>query len=130
MPAFNTPFSFPAQSGVWLNQSQAFSAAISASPVGSTHYVMVDGVYNVWGTAPFVLFLTDAATDPPAVPATPPGSGNYPGALVGAGQILQFQMDGRFPTNLLAGNPTGIRVFRLTATAGTFYLSEFRTKVF
>lgn len=116
--------------GLSLNRAFAFSNAVSAVRVGSPHYLLQDGLYSFWAQVPAVVFLTDAANDPPAIPAAQVLAPLfYPGALVGAGQLLQFQMDSTTTTDFGAGfiTPTGIRVFRIgVGPAGNFFITRFR----
>lgn len=122
-----------AAEGLNLNESFAFSAALSAAPAGSTHHLLTDGIYTIWADQPFAVFFTNAAIAPTAVPAAQPAAGDFwPGALVPAGSILQFQMDST--TQVQFGGfgplvPTGFRAWQLGAAAGTFYLTEFRMAV-
>ncbi len=131
MTTFSSSVSIDDAQGLYLNQSTAFSAALSAAPAGSTHFVLVDGFYTVWATAPFAIFTTDAAHDPPAVPGTQGTLGSWPGLLAGAGQVALFQMDGNSSVTFTGTPflPTGVRIFQLTATAGVFFLTQFRRKV-
>ncbi len=113
--------------GLYVQASNAFSAALDVAPAGSTHYLLRNGIYNIWATQPFVLFVTNAANDPPALPGTQGADQSYPGAPVSASDIFQFQMDDSF-TVIVNGVPnivpTGIRVWSLGG-AGTFYVVEF-----
>ena len=108
----------------------AFSAPLSAAPAGSTHFTLRNGGYAIWADQPFGLVITDAATDPDPVPSVQ--QQGWPGALVGAGQVLEFLFDDT--TSVLLGSPvgtvvfpTGIRVFRL-GSAGTFYITQFNSR--
>lgn len=115
--------------GLQLNRSFAFTSPVSGARVGSTHHLLQNGIYSFWATCSCVVFVTNAANDPPAVPTAQVLSPLfYPGAIVGAGQILQFQMDNTETTDFGAGfiTPTGIRVFQLNAIAGDFYITRFR----
>lgn len=123
-------FSFEDEAnGLNINRAFAFTNAVSGSPVASTHFLLQNGLYSFWAECACVVFMTDAATDPPAVPTAQVLSPLfYPGALVGAGQLLQFQMDSTTTTSFGSGTitPTGIRVFQLTAVAGNFFITRFR----
>lgn len=112
--------------GLALFDSASFGAALDAAPAGSTHYLLRNGLYNIWSDQPFVVHLTDAANDPGALPGTQGAVGDYPGAAVPQLAIFQFQMDDEVTVTVNGTpgiTPTGIRVWTLGG-AGTFYVSN------
>lgn len=114
----------------YLITGGSFSAALSAAPAGSTHFLLQDGGYDIWADEPWALFITDAANDPGAVPAVQ--QSGWPGVLISEFAIVQFIFDSTqsvlvgFPVGVVV-TPTGIRAWTLGG-AGTFYVSQFRTR--
>ena len=103
--------------------------AVSPNRVGSTHYRLRSGIYQIWATKSVLVFSTNAATDPPPDPATQ--ADRYPGAYVMVGQLLSLEfVDGEnLEVNGSSTIVTGIRVVALDGLAGgTFYCNEFRRR--
>lgn len=122
--------SIPSRNGLFINQLNGpFTHALSASVVGSTHFLLTDGIYVVWASAPFLLFLTDPFNDPPAIP-TSPGS-NYPGVLWPANTLFEFMMDGAVQVTfgVITTTPTGVRMVQATGTAGNFFFNVLGDRV-
>lgn len=119
----------PAALGLKFREARPFALVPSPAVAGSTHYVLVPGVYELWATIDVLVFLTNAGTDPPAIPTGAQPTDNYPGCFVPATAILDFAIDATDTASIGGNVPigvTGIRVVQLGTDAGMAYVSQFR----
>ena len=116
--------------GIYLNQASSWTNAVSLAFAGSTHWALnTPAIYEIWSDVDILVYLTDAANDPPPVPLLPEQP--YPGAQIMNGGILRFQWAPGDDVVTLAGTypATGIRVVSLLGTPGNFYVNAYQRRI-